>query len=194
LTQALPGSTSGPNADAVLSVLDIGGYNYNLAHNQADDHRRVPSRIMLTTESFSADVFEQWQLARENPYIVGEFVWTAMDYLGESGIGAWAYGTPEQAAMAGKFAGMMQTMVDQLFLAMANGVDMAEMMKTNQNSDTAGLAALFPGYPWHASNCGDLDLTGYRKPQSYYAPRRNSAGRRCRRASSTPGRAGCPPW
>ena len=168
LTQALPGSTSGPNADAVLSVLDIGGYNYNLAHNQADDHRRVPSRIMLTTESFPADAFEQWQLAQENPYIVGEFVWTAMDYLGESGVGAWAYGTPEQAAMAGKFASMMQTMVEQVFLAMANGVDMAEMMKKNQNSDTAGLAALFPGYPWHASNCGDLDLTGYRKPQSYY--------------------------
>jgi beta-galactosidase len=25
-----------------------------------------------------------------------------------------------------------------------------------------------PGYPWHAAQCGDLDLTGYRKPQSHY--------------------------
>ena len=168
LTQAFPGRTSGPNADAVFSVLDIGGYNYNLAKNQADDHRRVPSRIMLTTESFAADVFEQWQLVKDHPYVIGEFVWTAMDYLGESGIGAWVYGTPEQAATAGKFAGMMEAMVDQMFLAMANGVDMAAMMKKNRNSDAAGLAALFPGYPWHSSNCGDLDLTGYRKPQSYY--------------------------
>ena len=168
LTQAFPGTTSGPNADAVFSVLDIGGYNYNLAHNQADDHRRLPSRIMMTTESFPADVFEQWQLVKDNPYIIGEFVWTAMDYLGESGIGAWVYGTPEQAAMAAKFAGMMQAMVDQYFLAMANGIDMAEMMKKNQNSDASDMAALFAGYPWHSSNCGDLDLTGYRKPQSYY--------------------------
>jgi len=168
LTQAFPGHTSGPNADAVFSVLDIGGYNYNLANNQADDHRRLPSRIMLTTESFPANAFEQWQLVKDNPYIIGEFVWTAIDYLGESGIGAWVYGTPEQAAMAEKLPGMMQAMADQMFIAMANGVDMAAMMKKNQNSDAAGLAALFPGYPWHAANCGDLDLTGYRKPQSYY--------------------------
>jgi beta-galactosidase len=168
LTQALPGTTSGPNADAVFSVLDIGGYNYNLAKNQAADHQRVPSRIMVTTESFPADAFEQWQLVKSNPYIVGEFVWTAMDYLGESGIGAWAYGTPEQAAVAAKFSGMMQSMVDQYFLAMVNGVDMAELMKKNHNNDSAGLQVLFPGYPWHASNCGDLDLTGHRKPQSYY--------------------------
>ena len=26
----------------------------------------------------------------------------------------------------------------------------------------------FHPYPWHAAACGDLDLTGFRKPQSYY--------------------------
>ncbi len=30
------------------------------------------------------------------------------------------------------------------------------------------MAVLFHGYPWHAAACGDLDLTGFRKPQSYY--------------------------
>jgi beta-galactosidase len=30
------------------------------------------------------------------------------------------------------------------------------------------MSLLFPGFPWHAANCGDLDLTGARKPQSYY--------------------------
>ena len=30
------------------------------------------------------------------------------------------------------------------------------------------MAVMFHGYPWHAAACGDLDLTGYRKPQSYY--------------------------
>ena len=29
-------------------------------------------------------------------------------------------------------------------------------------------ARLSPGFPWHAAYCGDLDLTGFRKPSSYY--------------------------
>ena len=45
---------------------------------------------MMTTESLPADAFEQWAACQEPPNIVGEFVWTAMDYLGESGIGAGA--------------------------------------------------------------------------------------------------------
>jgi beta-galactosidase len=170
LTQAFPGSTSGPNQEAVLAVLDVGGYNYNLANNQADDHRRAPSRLMLTTESYPADAFEQWQLAKDNPFIIGEFVWTAMDYLGESGIGSWAYGTPEQAAQTGKVSTGIQGIVDKLFVAMANGVDAMGAL-TQGGGDPAGqsiMAFLFPGYPWHAAQCGDLDLTGHRKPQSHY--------------------------
>jgi beta-galactosidase len=171
VTEAFPTSTSGQYPDAVISSLDVTGYNYNLATHHADDHRRVPSRVMMTTESLPSHAFDEWRLAKDNPYILGEFVWTAMDYLGESGIGSWMYGTPEQAAQAGKFSAFMQdsSMVDKLFLAMANGVDIAAAM--SQGSDKSGLdalAAIMPGYPWHAANCGDLDLTGYRKPQSYY--------------------------
>jgi beta-galactosidase len=169
LTQAMPGSTSGPNQQAVFSVLDIGGYNYNLAKNYADDHRQAPSRIMLTTESYPADVFEQWKLVKENPFIIGEFAWTAMDYLGESGIGTWGYGTPEQAEQTGKISAAMSNFVDQYFIALANGVDLAAAAR--EHPDPAMMSVmtfLMPGYPWHAAQCGDLDLTGYRKPQSYY--------------------------
>jgi beta-galactosidase len=60
--------------------------------------------------------------------------------------------------------------IDKMFLGMANGVDvMADMAKGS--SDPAmkvAMEVLFHGYPWHAAVCGDLDLTGYRKPQSYY--------------------------
>ena len=169
LTQAMPGTTSGPNQEAVFSVLDIGGYNYNLAKNYVEDHRQAPSRIMLTTESYPADAFEQWQLAKDNPFIIGEFVWTAMDYLGESGIGAWAYGTPEQAAQAGKVSAAISNFVDQYFIAMANGVDpMAAMAQKPDPVMMSVMMFLMPGYPWHASQSGDLDLIGYRKPQSYY--------------------------
>ncbi|MGA2537102.1 MAG: sugar-binding domain-containing protein, partial [Terracidiphilus sp.] len=44
LTQAFPGATYGPNPDAAISQVDIAGYNYNLAQNLPEDHRRVPER------------------------------------------------------------------------------------------------------------------------------------------------------
>ncbi len=57
VTQAFPTSTSGEYPDAVISNLDIVGYNYNLAAHYEDDHRRIPSRIMMTTESFPSAAF-----------------------------------------------------------------------------------------------------------------------------------------
>jgi beta-galactosidase len=169
VTQAFPTSTSGQYPDGVISSLDFAGYNYNLAAHHEADHRRVPSRIMMTTESFPPAAFTEWSLVKDNPYIAGEFVWTAMDYLGEAGIGSWAYGTPEQAAGAGKLMSGMQTMVDKLFLAMANGIDMTAIMtQSTAQGGESGANLLFRGFPWHAALCGDLDLTGLRKPQSYY--------------------------
>jgi len=169
LTEAFPGATFTPNVDSVFSILDIGGYNYNLAANYLEDHRRVPSRIMMTTESFPADAFEQWQLVKDNPYIIGEFVWTAMDYLGESGIGSWSYLTPEDAAKADQAQQMLRGMVAKMG---ANGENPFAAMAAGTDSAGSGapkiMSVLFPGYPWHASDCGDIDLTGFRKPQSVY--------------------------
>ena len=172
LTLAFPGTTTRPTAQAVFSQLDITGYNYNILPTYQKDHEQLPSRLMLTTESLPAKMFPLWRVSQDNPYILGDLTWTAMDYLGESGIGAWQYGTPEQARMAEGMSGMMSgtAMIDQMFLGMANGKDPAAQMAGN-NSDAnakAMMALLFHAYPWHASDCGDLDLTGYRKPQSYY--------------------------
>jgi beta-galactosidase len=55
------------------------------------DHVRDPSRIIVQTESYPRDAFANWNLVQNNSYIIGDFVWTAMDYLGESGIGRWYY-------------------------------------------------------------------------------------------------------
>jgi beta-galactosidase len=172
LTLAFPGTTTTSNAEAVFSQLDITGYNYNILPTYAEDHRQLPKRIMLTTESFPAKLFPLWEVSQDNPYVIGDFAWTAMDYLGESGIGAWSYGTPEEAQMGAQIMGLMMTTatVDKMFLGMANGVDM--MAATGQDKPDpamkAAMSVLFHGYPWHAAQCGDLDLTGYRKPQSYY--------------------------
>ncbi len=76
--------------DPLFAAHDIGGYNYQL-HRAASDHERVPSRIMVQLESYPRDAFNNWKMVKENNYIIGDFVWTALDYLGESGIGRWYY-------------------------------------------------------------------------------------------------------
>ncbi len=165
VTEAFPGATYTPSTDAVFAVLDIGGYNYNLAQNRAKDHERVPGRIMMTTESMPAAAFEQWDVTHQYPYTLGEFVWTAMDYLGESGIGTPAELTPQEAAMADQVAKMMQQGMSNMG---ADGKNPFEGMADTNAKPNPIAKLLFPGYPWHAADSGDLDLTGFRKPQSYY--------------------------
>ena len=160
ITQAFPGATYGQNPDSVMSLVDVSGYNYNLAQNQQQDHARVPGRIMMTTESFPADAFEQWKLVHDHPYIVGEFVWTAMDYLGESGIGAWSFVDQKQFAQLSPMKNFMRTYLANM------GADGKNPMAPYLDGQPP--SPISPGFPWHAANCGDIDLTGYRKPQSFY--------------------------
>ena len=160
ITQAYPGATFGPNPDAAIAQVDIAGYNYNLAQNQDGDHRRVPGRMMMTTESFPADAFEQWALVHDHSYIVGEFEWTAMDYLGESGIGAWSYSSAKQASQFSQMTAYLRKYMASF------GADGKNPIASFQNGQPP--SPLSPGFPWHAAYCGDLDLTGFRKPSSYY--------------------------
>lgn len=76
--------------DPLMAAHDVAGYNYQL-HLAESDHERVPSRIIVQTESFPKDAFANWDLVQKHNYILGDFVWTAMDYLGESGIGRYVY-------------------------------------------------------------------------------------------------------
>ena len=76
--------------DSLMAQHDVCGYNYQL-HRAPSDHQRVPSRIILQTESYPRDAFANWNLVKSNNYIIGDVVWTAIDYLGESGIGRWYY-------------------------------------------------------------------------------------------------------
>jgi beta-galactosidase len=171
LTLAFPGTTTRPNAAAVFSQLDITGYNYNLIPTYASDHKAFPSRLMLTTESYPSKAFPLWQISEDNAYVLGDLTWTAMDYLGESGIGAWSYDTPEQAGMIDSTMGMLvnANFIDQLFTGMAEGKDMNAAMSKGASPQQKALAAVFfHGFPWHAADCGDIDLIGNRKPQSYY--------------------------
>lgn len=87
--------TQGINADPPKStnqaaVLGVVGYNYH-AHVFAKEHERLPRVAMYTSESTSKDLFTYWRAVESMPWVIGDFVWTAVDYLGESGIGWMGY-------------------------------------------------------------------------------------------------------
>lgn len=193
LTLAFPGTTTKPNAAAVFSQLDIAGYNYNLIPTYASDHKAFPSRLMLTTESYPSKVFPLWQISEDNAYVLGDLTWTAMDYLGESGIGAWSYATPEEAKSVTSMMGALANteFIDQLFTGMAEGKDMTAAMSKGASPQQKALAAVFfHGFPWHAADCGDIDLIGNRKPQSYYRDIAWNGGDRLYTAVRLPAPAG----
>ncbi len=76
--------------DPHAAVLDITGFNY-MMFKAKSDHERVPERVMWQTESYPRDAFNNWTMVNDYPYVIGDIVWTAIDYLGESGIGRYFY-------------------------------------------------------------------------------------------------------
>ena len=113
--------------DPHAEVLDVAGYNY-MIHKHASDHQRDPKRVIWQTESYPRDAFRNWEIVNDFPYVVGDIVWTGLDYLGESGIGRYYY-----------------------------------------DGETKGEHYVEGGIPdWHGAYCGDVDITGWRKPISHY--------------------------
>ncbi len=115
-----------PQKDPFFATLDISGYNYAAGgdHNQksiyAQDHVRVPDRVMWGSESYPLEAFSAWMGVVDHPWVIGDFVWTAFDYIGEASIGWRGYW---------------------------------------QESNF---------YPWNLAFCGDIDICGWRRPQSFY--------------------------
>lgn len=107
-----------------FAMLDVGGYNYMRSEYESD-HVKHPERVMMGTESYAKEAFDYWQLVKKNPYVIGDFVWTAMDYIGETGLG------------------------------------------NARLSDESG-RGLLRSFPWFNGFCGDIDITGSKKPQMLY--------------------------
>ena len=70
--------------------MDIAGYNYGEKRYRRD-LKKYPDRLILGSETFCSDAYRFWELAKKNPRLLGDFVWSGIDYLGEDGIGAWEY-------------------------------------------------------------------------------------------------------
>jgi hypothetical protein len=70
--------------------LDLVGYNY-ASGRYAIDAKKYPDRIVFGSETFPQDIYKNWEAVKKYPTVIGDFMWTAWDYLGEAGIGAWSY-------------------------------------------------------------------------------------------------------
>lgn len=70
--------------------MDIAGYNYGI-YRYRHDLKQYPDRLILGSETFCADAYAFWELAKQEPRIIGDFVWAGMDYLGEVMLGSWEY-------------------------------------------------------------------------------------------------------
>jgi beta-galactosidase len=88
VTQAI--NNDQPLSTNQAAALDIVGYNYH-AELFTRDHEKLPEKVMYTAESLPKDIFRYWREVETKPWVVGDFVWTAVDYLGESGIGWMGY-------------------------------------------------------------------------------------------------------
>lgn len=111
--------------DNAFYHLDVAGYNYMWRFYEKD-HTTFPQRIMYGSESVATEASQNWDMVEKHPYVIGDFIWTAIDYLGESGIG--------------------------------NSLEVNPEENVHQ----------FMDWPWFNGWCGDIDLLGIKKPQSYY--------------------------
>jgi beta-galactosidase len=120
--------TSHPLVDKAIEescdMLDAVGYNY-AAERYEKDHAAHPNRILVGSETYPATLDENWELVEKHGYVLGDYSWTAWDYLGEVGIGHVGY-------------------------------------DDDRNPSFYGV------YPWITAYCADFDITGYRRPISYW--------------------------
>lgn len=73
------------------SKVDIAGYNYGEAVYEGH-HDMYPQRIMVGSETHPPTIVRNWSLVKKHPYLIGDFMWTGWDYLGEVGVGVIDYG------------------------------------------------------------------------------------------------------
>lgn len=87
-------SANGKAADLAttpcLDALDMAGYNY-ASGRYPKEGTCHPNRLIYGSETFPQDIVKNWKMVKQYPYLIGDFMWTAWDYLGEVGLGAWAY-------------------------------------------------------------------------------------------------------
>lgn len=134
------------NSIPVFAIIDVGGYQYNWRRYEPD-HQLHPQRIMYASESYPLDAYDSWKAVVDLPYVIGDFVWTSMDYLGEVNLSNSTYVPASQKTT----------------FKMPEGFQMPPGM------NVFDLLAKSPAnWPYFVAGCGDIDITGEKKPQILY--------------------------
>jgi beta-galactosidase len=69
-----------------MALFDLIGYNYAYRRYE-EDHIKYPDRVMIGTETNPPLALENYEMVKKHPYVIGYFVWTGTDNLGEAGRG-----------------------------------------------------------------------------------------------------------
>ncbi len=133
------------NAEANWNSLDIVGANYSQFGWHIEEHADHPKRVLVSTENWPP--LGKWKEVRDNTFCVGDFVWTAQDYLGESGIGRWFY----------------EDDPTELVKVETNNIVAKNKDKKNTRPQPLYGAGDDRVFPWHGACCGTLDLIGTEK-------------------------------
>ncbi len=159
-----------------FALLDVCGYNYGW--NQYEIHHEdYPDRIMMGTESFPMEAFENWEMVEKHPYVIGDFVWTGLDYLGEVALGRTQYVDPSQRIR--RRSGFQPSGGPPSGGQPAGGPPSGA---PSGGPPPGGPPAqgTFPGpqpgmsfsrpsnWPWFGAWCGDIDITGEKKSPMIY--------------------------
>jgi beta-galactosidase len=128
------------------NLLDVCGYNYGLKYYESD-HQKYPERVMISTESYPLDAFDYWKAVEDSPSLIGDFVWSSMDYLGEVAVGNSSYSPGSKSKVAGIPAGFK----------LPAGINIFDLQVKRPSS-----------WPEFVAWCGDIDITGEMKPQMLY--------------------------
>jgi beta-galactosidase len=151
ITEGVPGFLihgGWKNTKDYFALLDVCGYNY-MESVYVSDHLLYPDRIMYGSESYPNKAYEYWKAVEECPYIIGDFVWTGMDYIGEVSIANSNYIQERNTIHLQTRDGLPEgTYPGLLFDYLANHAESK--------------------WPAYLSWCGDLDIIGEKKPQSHY--------------------------
>jgi len=70
VTSAYPGVGEDKATDDYLAPLDVAGYNYS-PNRYSEDHKRLPERIIVATETFPADSIDYWIDSWEDNWVLG---------------------------------------------------------------------------------------------------------------------------
>ncbi len=89
-------NSEGEKVAGFFAALDVSGYNYRPEY-YGPDHLTYPDRVMFGTESYPDQAFDYWRPTDTMPWVIGDFVWTAFDYLGEASIGWTGYSSAWRA-------------------------------------------------------------------------------------------------